>query len=177
MNLGTAQYIAQEVVKELTPFCDRIEIAGSIRRQKAEVGDIEIVCIPTTEADDLFSGDPDAPRRRVDGFRQQVNAMDHIKGSALLGKFMQRTRYISTGESITVDIFTATPDNWGYIFAIRTGSMTFSKGLANTWVQAGFRGREGMLHDANEVPIILREERDLFELLQRRWVEPEERNW
>ena len=38
--------IARDLVERLRPFCQRIEIAGSLRRGKAEIGDIEIMAIP-----------------------------------------------------------------------------------------------------------------------------------
>ena len=41
MKLAKAKAIADKYVALLAPFCDRIEIAGSIRREKEEVGDIE----------------------------------------------------------------------------------------------------------------------------------------
>jgi DNA polymerase/3'-5' exonuclease PolX len=45
--LARARIIAGEIVDLLTPVCERIEVAGSVRREKATVGDnIEIVCVP-----------------------------------------------------------------------------------------------------------------------------------
>ena len=38
--------LANEVVALLETSCERLEVAGSIRRQKETVGDVEIVCIP-----------------------------------------------------------------------------------------------------------------------------------
>ena len=46
MELTKASEIVKKIEVELKPFCDRIQIAGSIRRQKANVKDIEIVAIP-----------------------------------------------------------------------------------------------------------------------------------
>ena len=37
--------IAEKLILDLKPFCDKVEVAGSIRRQRPEVGDIEIICI------------------------------------------------------------------------------------------------------------------------------------
>ena len=45
--LARAQVVAAEVVALLAPACERIEIAGSVRREKTDVGDIEIVCTPS----------------------------------------------------------------------------------------------------------------------------------
>lgn len=46
MTLIDAQALAQSVVFALAPHCERIEIAGSVRRMKAYLDDIDIVCIP-----------------------------------------------------------------------------------------------------------------------------------
>ncbi len=46
MELSKASIIAESIKRLLTGTCTRIEIAGSIRRRKQEVGDIEILCIP-----------------------------------------------------------------------------------------------------------------------------------
>jgi DNA polymerase/3'-5' exonuclease PolX len=46
MILYDAQRIADKLIADLSPHCDRIEVAGSVRRQKPECGDIELVAIP-----------------------------------------------------------------------------------------------------------------------------------
>lgn len=45
MKLEQALPIAERIKSELAPYCSRIEIAGSIRRERQIVNDIEIVCI------------------------------------------------------------------------------------------------------------------------------------
>lgn len=55
MTLLQAEKYAERIVTWLAPFCHRIEVAGSIRRERPDVGDIDIVCIPKTEdSRDLF---------------------------------------------------------------------------------------------------------------------------
>jgi DNA polymerase/3'-5' exonuclease PolX len=46
MNLDLAQNRATKLVDWLRPSCERIEIAGSIRRQRPECADIDLVIIP-----------------------------------------------------------------------------------------------------------------------------------
>jgi DNA polymerase/3'-5' exonuclease PolX len=41
-----AEAVAAEIMCQLADFCQRWKIAGSIRRKKAEVSDIEIVYVP-----------------------------------------------------------------------------------------------------------------------------------
>ena len=45
-----ARGVAELLVQAMSPFCERIEIAGSLRRKKALVSDIEICVIPKREA-------------------------------------------------------------------------------------------------------------------------------
>ena len=59
MQLEKAEKIARKYVDLLAPFCERIEIAGSTRRKKPEVGDIEIVCIPK-QINDLLNNSESA---------------------------------------------------------------------------------------------------------------------
>ena len=162
MNLKTAQTLANRVLQLLEPHCERIEIAGSIRRKKAECGDIEIVCIPKPYEVGLFAS----------GVALVINNWHKVKGE-LPCKYTQR---ILPGGA-TLDIFFAEPDNWGYIFAIRTGSADYSyKVLASRWKQFGYHGKEGMLHDADNNPVPIREEIELFNLLNLNYLDPEKRN-
>jgi DNA polymerase/3'-5' exonuclease PolX len=160
MNLAAAQQIADRVYDALAPHCFRISIAGSIRRQAPEVGDIEIVAIPKPYEVNLFSS----------GIAGVVNQWPRVKGE-LPCKYTRRR----LPEGIDLDLFFATRDNWGYILAIRTGSADFSKRLAAGWVRYGFRGEEGNLvdHAGNINPV--REERDLFLLAGIPWTKPENR--
>ena len=46
MALAYAQQMAVALVELLAPACERIEVAGSVRRQKDRPNDIEIVAMP-----------------------------------------------------------------------------------------------------------------------------------
>ena len=155
MKLQEAQKIANKYLELLEPFCLRIEIAGSIRREKPEVKDIEIVCIKKSD----FNSYRD--------FGETVNDWQKIKGNPD-GKYTQRL----LPEGINLDLFMANERNWGLIFAIRTGSADFShKILACGWVKAGYKSEGGILKkDGKETEI--REEKDLFDLIGLPFVEP-----
>lgn len=162
MDLKTATAIAEKVKTELAPHCQRIEIAGSIRRKKPNVKDIEIVAIPKPYDVGLFES----------GIATVVNRWKKVKGE-LPCKYTQR----DLPEGIKLDLFFATPENWGAIFAIRTGSADFShKVLATRWKKLGYTSSGGVLSRDGET-IYIREERELFELLGLDWVEPENREY
>jgi len=56
-----ARAIAEEVKSLLAPACHRIDIVGDIRRQKPQVGHIELLVIPKPEISD---GEPIPPQYR-----------------------------------------------------------------------------------------------------------------
>lgn len=152
--------IAQEVKALLAPHCDRCEIAGSIRRKKADCNDIEIVCIPKPYEPAGFF---------VSGIATVINLWEKVKGE-LPCKYTQRIY-----QGVKVDIFFAVPENWGYIYAIRTGSADYSHQiLAKAWVKKGYIGKDGFLwSNGRKVPV--REESDLFRLLGLPMLPPETR--
>lgn len=159
-----AHAIALDILAQLEPHCFRAEIAGSIRRKKPLVGDIEIVAIPKPYGIGMFE----------DGLAAVVNKWEKAKGDMEYGKTGYTQRILPSG--IKLDLFFAKEDNWGNTFAIRTGSAEYShKVLATTWVSLGYHSEDGYLcKDGKRCEI--REEQDLFDLLGLRYVEPEERN-
>lgn len=159
MLYNRAKPIADDYVSALSPFCDRIEIAGSVRRKKTDVGDIEIVCIPSE-----INGN------RFPEFISFINSLTKVRGEPT-GKYTQRM----LPEGIALDLFMATENNWGMIFPMRTGSRDFSHyKLASRWVQMGYKSEGGILHKGDEV-ISFREEQELFDFLGLEFVQPENR--
>lgn len=75
------------------------------------------------------------------GFVRTVYKWEKVKGEPT-GKYTQRI----LPQGINLDLFICKPENWGLIFAIRTGSAEFShKILATGWVKRGFKSVNGML--------------------------------
>jgi DNA polymerase/3'-5' exonuclease PolX len=156
MEYERALSIANEVKDILSPFCSRCEIAGSIRRKKNDCGDVEIVCIP----------------KKIREFCDAVNKWQKIKGEPI-GKYTQRIHK----SGMKLDIFMATPENWGCIFLIRTGPWEFSKDWMSIIVKKSgqYEQKEGHLHfQGNRIPVL--EERDYFDFMGIPYIEPENRN-
>jgi DNA polymerase/3'-5' exonuclease PolX len=161
MKYEKAIIIANKIKAQLEPHCERIEIAGSIRRKKSEVKDIEIVAIPKPYGTELFES----------GIATIVNQWQKVKGE-LPCKYTQRI----LPEGIKLDLFFAERDNWGNTYAMRTGSADYSHlKLASRWKFMGYISKDGFLHRDNQ-KIVLREEEDLFNLLCMPYCEPEKRN-
>lgn len=162
MHLDEATAIAQRVRDQLAPHCHRCEIAGSIRRRKPDVGDIEIVAIPKPYDTGLFAS----------GIAPIVDRWPRVKGE-LPCKYTQRI----LPEGIKLDLFFATQNNWGLIFAIRTGSARYShEVLARAWVRRGFHSIDGMLTTRDDQQVPVPEEYDLFRICHVPWITPERRS-
>ena len=156
--------IAANVVAILGPHCLKIDVAGSVRRHSPTIGDLEIVCLPDRdplESTPLFAG----------GFAMAVEQWPGIVGKPD-GRYTQRL--LSCG--LKLDLFMPHPDGYGLIMAIRTGSADWAhKVLAAGWKRAGFHSDKGLLRRKDESVIPCRTERELFDVIGLRWVEPVDR--
>ena len=166
--LAQAIPIAEAVCAMLQPFCERITVAGSIRRQRPTIGDLEVVCIPRQVPTGLFGDE-----LTVDpGFITAVNRWTKIKGEPT-GRYTQRV----LPDGITLDLFIVDAATWGMTLAVRTGSADYSaKVLGTRWAALGYTSRESVLYRYGR-PTYIREEADLFTLLSLPWTEPWEREW
>jgi DNA polymerase/3'-5' exonuclease PolX len=171
MLLNKALEIADRIKTEMAPHCNRIEVAGSVRRKSHEPGDIEIVCIPKPYDVGLFES----------GIATIINQWQIVRGD-LPAKYTCRR----LPEGIDIDIFFCTPDNWGFIYLIRTGSSDFSKRMAARWAARGYHGHEGSLWYTgksaidctgvkNGKKIITPEEEDIFRICNVPFIKPEHR--
>ena len=136
MNLEQARKIGMEVVEALAPACDRIMIAGSVRRGKAKPKDIEIVYIAKTvkERADLFSWS-DVPATEAT-IREMVDRRYWLFDDVVRrnGPLYKRMMHCATAR--IVELFRANADNWGYILALRTGPGDFNK----IWASKPWKG-------------------------------------
>lgn len=174
LSYSVARNLADRIVEELRPGTTRIEIAGSVRRQKPEIGDIEIVCIPQLSIN-LF-GDPGGSI--LDIFIEQLIQDGRITRGDKWGPKYKKL-HIPARPDLGIDLFITTPEEWGYTFTIRTGCAEFSHKLVTPRQQGGFlpghlrvggcRLWEG--DKALETP----EESDFLAALGVGWVEPEMR--
>ena len=112
--------VANRIVDALRPHCARIELAGSIRRERPTVGDIEIVAVPTRPVDLL--GDPLSGPTPLDNFLAQ---------RVTFSKRGERYQQFQYGRH-KIDLFLTDADTWGSIYTIRTGSWEFSRWLVTS---------------------------------------------
>lgn len=173
--LSQAQALADKIIKELSPVCAKIQVAGSIRRQKPEVGDIEIVCIPKPIAN-IF-GDEVIGSNLDPHLAYLQLASRIVKGDKWGPKY--KKFHIPAMPELSIDLFITTPEEWGYTLTIRTGSADFSRRIVTPKQQGGFlpghlRVAECRLWE-NGIALKTPEEEDFFRFLGLEWIEPEKR--
>lgn len=166
LPLAVAEELAREWAERLRPFCDRVEIAGSIRRRKAEVGDIEIVAIPR---------DPIGLFGLLYGKPRTKGKLPHEGG-----RYVQLLVPGPNGR-VPLDLFWCDRNTWGLNFFIRTGSAEFTHAMATRSLQMGYVWHEARVYRRGlggrpqGDPVPLPEEEDVFRFFGVRWVPPEHR--
>lgn len=125
--------LAKHLVDELTPAVKRLKVAGSVRRKKATVGDIEIVAEPFMYQQNLFGElAPDV---------QQILFVCKQIGTVLKsGQRMIQVGDVLGKPGLNLDLHLVHPPaQWGSILAIRTGPYELGK-LA--MIRMGMLGRQ-----------------------------------
>lgn len=178
--------IAEHLKERLQPHCDRLEIAGSLRRKKELVGDIELVAIPKIEVKvvgrTLFGEETKQTLNHLHHFTDDLlerGLIAHTEPKAWGENYRRFNLTTKAGELYKVDLFMCRPDNWGVIFLIRTGSQEFSSWAvteAHKWgpLPPGYQVAGGQLW-CNNQPVPCPEEQVWFDLLGIPFVEPEKR--
>ena len=173
MLLSYASELASKIVAALAPGCERIEIAGSVRRCCGICGDIEIVAIPK-HARHLFGEIAGSKLDPILAGLEQQGRLKGIKG----GDRYKQYEFTKT-EGVHLDLFLTTTSRWPVIFAIRTGSRDFSRSLATQKEKGGRLPNDCLMDDGyiwrNRQRVWLESEREFLELCGG-WIAPKERN-
>lgn len=133
----------------LAPFCHRIEIAGSIRRQLPYVGDVELLLIPKKALpaqgffDAIISGEPvemcDLAADAIDGLVESgvLKQRRNVNGSVIWGDRNKLAVHAASG--IPVDLFFTSKQGWFMSLVIRTGGKETNITLATAALRHGLR--------------------------------------
>ena len=151
MKIEPARRVAGDLVAELEPYCQSIAVAGSIRRGRPVVNDIDLVLIPANQG--------------------QLAVKLHELGTRG-GSKLARLSY----RGVPVDIYFASEETWAMLLLVRTGSAAFNRDLAIRAKAMGLHfsadGR-GILRDGARVA--WRSEEEIFRVLGLPFIPPEQR--
>jgi DNA polymerase/3'-5' exonuclease PolX len=178
-----AETVAAEIMVHLGVFCEKWQIAGSIRRKKDMVSDIEILYIPEIgerpNPGDMFDA---AKVNFMDEAIAALESSDILEkrpkenGQFTYGEFIKLMRHKKSG--VAVDFFACTSETWWNNLVCRTGGKDSNVAVSTKALQMGYRwnstGRGfSSLSNGSVVPVDLEE--DVFKFVGLPFLPPENR--
>lgn len=158
VRLSEAWTLANRLARELAPHLRRVEIVGSVRRERPTVGDIELVAEPATCPTDLFGalGPALEPIRAT---LERIGTWE--KGG---DRYMKVRDVLDTG--LPLDLFLVHPPaEWGSIVAIRTGPAALGRECITRMKREGYHHAAGhVVNVETGAKVATPEEEDFFRL-------------
>jgi len=138
LSLKEAEKTAEQVKTAVAPHCDKLEIAGSIRRQKAKVHDIDFVVIAKS----------DKEWQKVSEELKRLKAKPNCQGNSVIKALLPCEKGL-----FKVDFYRAQPSTFGIHLLIRTGSADHNMWLAGYAISKGMRLKysEGLIKEGNAI--------------------------
>jgi DNA polymerase/3'-5' exonuclease PolX len=147
------------------PF-DRVAVAGSVRRGKPLIGDIELVA--RIDESELL-GHQGVIRAGLEELGIHRGAPNKVGALAPWGpKYYKGIAKTDSGDPIQIDLFVVVPgeNDWGVVFLIRTGSARFSQEMVTRLHRFDLKSEDGRIvstaDGAGGTPIPTPEEEDFF---------------
>ena len=150
VHLGVAMDLAERIIASL-PGAERIAYAGSLRRMKDTVGDVDILAV--------------GPESLMEDFKRQPYVAEVIASGALKTS-------IRTTQGPQVDLRLVPAGSWGAAMQYFTGSKEHNVRLREMCVKRGWKLSEYGLFDGETV-IAAATEEEVYEALGMSWVPPE----
>ena len=157
MEIERAERIAKAIIEKLEPYCERVEVAGSIRRRKPDPRDVDIVLIPK----DLWN------------LHNEIMGLCKPFPATMSGKKIMRIKVNGT----QIDFYFADETTRATLLLIRTGSVENNIRLCGIAKKKGWHlaaSGDG-LFDENGVRIAGNTEQSIYAALGLQYQEPPER--
>lgn len=147
MRYEFAAKIAIDACKRLQPFCEVINIVGSLRRisgmhnrANMDVKDLDIICVPRYTAVTKIELFGDSVIKK----EVSINFIDTIKSIGTITKGQPDGRYMSLNvKGNKLDIFLPDPIDYWRQYCIRTGSADYVHyNIARKWSELGWCGTD-----------------------------------
>jgi DNA polymerase (family X) len=154
--LAQAYPMASELVEVLRghPAIEQVAFAGSLRRYRETIGDIDILAATS------------APEEVI-GFFNKLHGIAKLKVEGTTKVSVETTR------GMQMDLRVIEPDAWGAALQYFTGSQAHNVKVRERAVRMGFKLSEyGLFRVSDDVRIASRTEEEVYEALGMRWVPP-----
>jgi DNA polymerase/3'-5' exonuclease PolX len=167
--LERATEIALRLWEDLKPVATRCKVAGSVRRQRPEVGDIELV----VEAKMVEGGLFPEPQPDIASIVEVA-----ARWGQLITKNPLRALKVQLAEGPVVELWIVSPPaSWGSLLAIRTGPADLGKLAVSRLQSYGLRHVDGHVVDGKGEVVPTPTEAHFFTLAGLPTLEPAERQY
>ena len=156
-----------KILQVVEPFCEKAQIAGSIRRRKGGVNDIDLVIQPKPECAAWLN--------IIKQIRSEFDAVTEKQGEKLAVMYIPFASKHGQGY-VQVDLYRATRATFGILLLVRTGSKEHNVHLCNVALIQGMRllYSQGLVDKDGKV-IAGKTEEEVFEALGLSFVVPQDR--
>lgn len=160
MLLPDAKGLAEEILEALKPLSaiKKIEVAGSLRRRKDTVGDLDILVAAE-----------DKDRKKI------MDAFTRIRGvKEVLAKGESKSSIVVGELGCQVDLRIVEEDQWGAALFYFTGSKAHNVHIRNLAKAKGWKVNEyGLFREEDDQLLASREEKDIYDSMHMQYVPPE----
>jgi DNA polymerase/3'-5' exonuclease PolX len=175
--LATAMKYTSRFMAKIEPYVDKMEIAGSIRRQCEMIGDIDLVVT-----------------NKLTGGLETLFGDGQFPGMVMNGERLKRFKY--PGNKLQIELHITSPEDYGRILCFKTGSSAFVHHVITVqynrlgWcgTRDGLRRKKECNHKSKRweikpeyaanptKPPVFDTEYDFFDFLGLKWTPPQYRN-
>lgn len=167
-----ARAVADELLALLTPATERIAIAGSVRRERPDCGDVELVFIPRPASLGFYA---DAVDELIRSEGSPFMLRPAINGATTYGP--KNKLLIHKPSGINVDLFATEERYFGMSLLVRTGPQSFCVKVMSHFKGMGWAGHAyGGATNRNGEEVEFPTEEGVFKVLGWQWIEPRERS-
>jgi DNA polymerase/3'-5' exonuclease PolX len=137
---------ASKYMTDLRPYFERAAVVGSVRRQKGQVHDIEMLVIPKPGIMvDMFQNP--LPGNRLD---EMIGWLAYEWNAHLLTNGPQ-VKKLQLVEGLVLEIYVSTEKRWGVEMVIKTGDADFSHKCVTARRQSGYLPSDCVIKDGWQV--------------------------
>jgi DNA polymerase (family 10) len=146
--------LSKKIVREIKPYCKRIQVVGSIRRKEKNPVDIDIVLIPKNQVN-----------------KEKIEKLLERNGKKILGG--EKKAYFKI-EGVEVEIYYTIPEEWGAALLAYSSKFGAGIGLRVVAKKRGFKLSQHGLFKGNK-RVAGKTEKEIYHTLGRPWKKPEDR--
>ncbi len=170
MEYSKAIQYANSILKDIQPFCKKVEIVGDLRRRCEEVRSIEILAVSKEEEVFNLFGECVSAYQIIEDWVHSCG-LNFSKNGSKYKQFYWNGQW--------VNFYLTSNYQWGLHMAIRTGNSHYSSWLVTPRRKSGalpgmMQIKDGWLF-CNNKRIFTLTEANFYEAIDIEWIRPEER--